>query len=111
MDWEQPNDLSNDSINANDSSETILRRSKRNHRAMIADNEKQPEKIKQKSIRRKTFNKLTLKEKINREAPINEYVINELVMATIPGYAPWPARIIDISGEIILVEFFGTGEK
>lgn len=53
---------------------------------------------------------LTIKEKIRIEAPDNEYVIDEIVLATIPGFCAWPARIQQIIGETIMVEFFGTGE-
>lgn len=51
-----------------------------------------------------------LKEKMSNEAPQNSFLINEIVLATIPGYAPWPARIVNIIGETIYVEFFGTGQ-
>lgn len=53
---------------------------------------------------------LTLKEKIRNEAPDNEFVVHEIVLATIPGFCPWPARIIQIIGQTIMVEFFGTGQ-
>lgn len=52
-----------------------------------------------------------LKERIITEAPDKEFVLNEIVLASVPGYAAWPARIIDINGQTIHVEFFGTGEK
>lgn len=55
--------------------------------------------------------KLTLSEKMKNEAPDNEFVIDEIILATIPGFCPWPARIIQIIGETITVEFFGTGQK
>lgn len=38
-------------------------------------------------------------------------MLNEVVLATVPGYAAWPARIIEINGQTIQVEFFGTGER
>lgn len=53
---------------------------------------------------------LTLKEKIKNNAPDNEFMTNEIVLATIPGFCAWPARIIQIIGETIMVEFFGTGQ-
>lgn len=53
--------------------------------------------------------KLTLNEKILNESPLNTYMINEIVLATIPGFCSWPARIVDIVGETIMVQFFGTG--
>lgn len=59
-------------------------------------------------ITTKSQNKL--KVTMQHEAPINEFIINEVILATIPGYAPWPARISKIIGETIFVEFFGTGQ-
>lgn len=53
---------------------------------------------------------LTLEERIENDSPSNHYVQNEIVIASIPGYAPWPARILSIQGETIIVEFFGTGQ-
>lgn len=61
-----------------------------------------------KTIRRRKT-KFTLSEKINLESPANEYVLDEVVFATIPGFCLWPARIVNIAGETITVEFFGTG--
>lgn len=52
-----------------------------------------------------------MKERIDSEALDKCFVLNEIVLATVPGYSPWPARIIDIAGATIVVEFFGTGEK
>lgn len=54
--------------------------------------------------------KLSLEEKIHNDSPINEFMVNEVVLCTIPGYAPWPARIRDINSQTIFVEFFGTGQ-
>lgn len=54
--------------------------------------------------------KLTLKEKISHDAPYKEYIVGEIILATVVGYPPWPARIIDINGHTLKVEFFGTGE-
>lgn len=54
---------------------------------------------------------LTLKERIDIEALDKCFVLNEIVLATVPGYSAWPARIIDINGATIKVEFFGTGER
>lgn len=51
-----------------------------------------------------------IKEKIFNEAPSNEYVQDEIILGTVPGYCPWPARILDIVGDTIVIEFFGTGE-
>lgn len=44
------------------------------------------------------------------ERPTDEFITNEIVLATIPGYAPWPACIIDIKGNTYFVRFFGTDE-
>lgn len=55
--------------------------------------------------------KLTLKERIAQEAPDKEYVIGEIVLGTVPGFSPWPATILQISGQTILVEFFGSGDR
>lgn len=51
-----------------------------------------------------------LKEKIENESPYNSYLVHEIVLATIPGFVAWPARIKNIIGETIYVEFFGTGQ-
>lgn len=55
--------------------------------------------------------KFIIKEKIRERNPNKEYMINEVVLATVPGYPPWPARILNINGQTIDVEFFGTGER
>lgn len=60
--------------------------------------------------RTKSSKGLSLKEKLDMEAPINEFITNEVVFAAIPGFSPWPARILSISGHTIFVEFFGTGQ-
>lgn len=54
---------------------------------------------------------LQLQERILNEVPSKEYLPNEIILATVPGYAPWPARIIEMIGQTILVEFFGTGQR
>lgn len=53
---------------------------------------------------------LRLEERIDSKAPKNQFLESEIVLATIPGYSPWPARISYISDETIFVEFFGTGQ-
>lgn len=63
---------------------------------------------KRKQLRRRS--KMLLNERITNEAPCNSYLQNEIVLATIPGFAPWPARVKNIIGETIYVEFFGTGQ-
>lgn len=55
-------------------------------------------------------NRGKLQEFIDDRSPVHEFVLNEIVLATVPGYAPWPSRIIKIVGETIFVEFFGTGQ-
>lgn len=59
----------------------------------------------------KTVKKNALKERIFDEAPDKQFIVNEIVLATVPGYSAWPARIIEINGQTIQVEFFGTGER
>lgn len=54
--------------------------------------------------------RLKLQERMDLEAPDKEFVINEVVLAVVPGYSAWPARILEISGVTIKVEFLGTGE-
>lgn len=51
-----------------------------------------------------------LEKNIYQKAPINEYLEGEIVLGTIPGYAPWPARIIKIVNETMYIQFFGTGQ-
>lgn len=65
-------------------------------------------KVTKKKVKRPNRN-LKLKEKMNNEAPANEYIVNEIVLAKIPGYSPWPARIIAIICETIHIQFIGTG--
>lgn len=50
--------------------------------------------------------KKQLEEKILYKAPANEFLEGEIVLATIPGYAPWPARILQNLNETIFVQFF-----
>lgn len=59
----------------------------------------------QRSRSRKKKN-LTLKERIDIEALDKCFVLNKIVLATVPGYSPWPVRIIDINVATITVEFF-----
>lgn len=63
------------------------------------------EKTKTKRVR-----KLCIQEKILNQSPNNEFMINEVVLCTIPGYAPWAARIREINNQTIFVEFFGTSQ-
>lgn len=84
-------------------SDELLRRSKRKRETMTNDRPKEKK-------TRKYKKKLSLKERIHNESPINEFLVNEVVLCTIPGYSPWPARIKDINSQTIFVEFFGTGQ-
>lgn len=59
--------------------------------------------------RKRTYTKMQLQEYIDNESPNRQYIVNEIILATIPGFAPWPARILKIIGQTITVEFFGTG--
>lgn len=75
--------------------------------------ENQPPPIKP-SARTKTRN-LPKKGAVKRKTLQNggedeQFIINEIVFATIPGYAPWPAYRIDIQGFTYFVRFFGTDE-
>lgn len=47
---------------------------------------------------------------MSRDSPDKEYVVGEVVLAAVPGYPPWPSRILEINERTIVVEFFGTGE-
>lgn len=55
--------------------------------------------------------KLQLKEQIDNDSPCRKYLVYEIVLATIPGFVPWPARVLKIMDQTIMVEFFGTGQK
>lgn len=95
-------------------------RSKKSVRKSIPFDEKKESKLKKKDIpeshassktkRNGKSSKIQLLERMRTEVPAKEYLINEIVLATIPGYKPWPARILEISGQTIVVEFFGTGQ-
>lgn len=65
---------------------------------------------KKKRAPNRTYSKLKLEERISRLSPKNEFVIGEIVLGTIPGYAPWPASIKNIIEDTLYIEFFGTGE-
>lgn len=54
---------------------------------------------------------LQLQERIQNEVPSKKYLPNEIILATIPGYAAWPAKILDMIGQTVFVEFFGTGQR
>lgn len=76
---------------------------------------KEPEKPEQhRKIRKQrvqnTGKKYALKSKNLRNVAEKEFIINEIVLATIPGFAPWPAIIIEIEDMTYIVCFFGTGQ-
>lgn len=106
------NEISNhDDIYTLESNDCLPRRSKRTREAMIKSKklttDNQSEKKKKKT---KVGAKLSLVERINNESPANEFFTNEIVFATIPGYCPWPAAIMNINEQTIFVKFFGTGQ-
>lgn len=72
------------------------------------DSSKPAEKKKQ-ATNRKSF-KMKLEERIRDQAPINQFAKGEIILGTIPGYAPWPAQIKNIIHDTVYIEFFGTGE-
>lgn len=90
------------------SREQLPREVKRSSVLVSADTANAPKRMKQVANRKDS--RMKLKERIRCNAPINEYVKGEIVLGTIPGYAPWPARIREIAGETNIIEFFGTGE-
>lgn len=81
----------------------------KSHENEIRSDERRYQKSKIRTTRKSNI-KCALKERILKEAPEKEYIVNEIVLGTVPGYPPWPARIIEIVGQTIKVEFFGTGE-
>lgn len=75
-----------------------------------ADTAAKEPKMAKKKVGNRKKTELRLEEWIESEAPKNVFIENEIVLATIPGYAPWPARILSINSETIFVDFFGTGQ-
>lgn len=61
-----------------------------------------------KKIRKST--KMQIQEHIDNNTPNKQYLADEIILATVPGYAPWPARILTMIGQTISVQFFGTGQ-
>lgn len=59
---------------------------------------------KKKNPKTRTDSKKKLEERIRNEAPLNQYIEGEIILGTIPGYAPWPARIQKIINETIYIE-------
>lgn len=77
---------------------------------MKPNNLMSPKKIQNKKSKISRTRKLTLAQAIENGSPANEFVADEVVLVTIPGFCPWPARILGISSETLMVEFFGTGQ-
>lgn len=77
---------------------------------MTANEKHKPkaEKVAAKVNRKST--RLQLEEQMLNEIPTKEFLINELILGTIPGWPAWPARILDITGQTIVIQFFGTGQ-
>lgn len=65
---------------------------------------------KKKNPKTRTDSKKKLEERIRNKAPLNQYIEGEIILGTIPGYAPWPARIQKIINETIYIEIFGTSQ-
>lgn len=79
----------------------------RNYIEKVNFNVKNPEPQRKKG--RTQLKKGILKSK-SIHSPTDEFISNEIVLATIPGYAPWPACIINVKGNTYFVRFFGTDE-
>lgn len=90
------------------SREQLPRGAKRNSMQISADTTVASKKVKR--IGNSKDSRMKLEERIRVRAPINEFVKGEIVLGKIPGFAPWPARIKDIIGDTVFIEFFGTGE-
>lgn len=89
-------------------SETKLNMTLRNKKNDVRSETKS---ITRESVKKKSKNsKQMLQERMLSDAPEKEFLSNEIVLASIPGYAPWPARILQISGQTITIAFFGTGQ-
>lgn len=94
--------------------ETPLRRSNRTkdngkiNEKVSNEDQKKPNGLKRK--RETTKHNKKLCEAINIELPNRLFMVNEVVLCTIPGYSPWPAIIKNINNQTIFVEFFGTGQ-
>lgn len=104
---------SNSSVQQVDS-DTIQRKRKRNE--VASESKKIPnlpsssKSITQhKKIKCRKSTKMQLQEQLD-DTPDKEFLVDEIVLTTIPGYAPWPSRILSMTGQTIMVEFFGTGE-
>lgn len=72
---------------------------------------KVPEEVNEEKKPKQKKKNFTLKEKVHNESPHFEFIPNEQVLVTIPGYPPWPDRIESVYGATIIVEFFSNGQK
>lgn len=66
---------------------------------------------KEKGKHRSKSSKILLQELLLIEAPTRQFLVAEVVLATVPGFCPWPSIILSITGQTILIEFFGTGQR
>lgn len=57
----------------------------------------------------RTISRKQLDTKIEQKSPCNEFLEGEIILGTIPGFAPWPATMVKIVHETIYIQFFGTG--
>lgn len=91
---------------------TVINETDIRKRTRIASNFEGNTNIAPKSTtQKKSRAKLQLQERLLNQVPNKEYLPNEIILATIPGYVPWPARILEMTGQTVFVEFFGTGQK
>lgn len=98
--------------NASIGTQTRAMKRKRSEINMKPNNSMSPKKVQNKthSRARTRTRKLTLAQAIENGSPSNEFVTDEVVLVTIPGFCAWPARIVGILGETLMVEFFGTSQ-
>lgn len=80
------------------------------HSSMLHSAEQTDDTKKMKRVANRKESKLKLEERIRIQAPTNDFITGEIILGTIPGYAPWPARIKNIINETVFIEFFGSGE-
>lgn len=98
--------------NASIGTQTRAMKRKRSEINMKPNNSMSPKKVQNKthSRARTRTRKLTLAQAIENGSPSNEFVTDEVVLVTIPGFCAWPARIVGILKETLMVEFFGTSQ-
>lgn len=100
----------NSSKAQNDTSKMSCKATERETTANTSTGRKRKRETKIEKRTRKST-KLLLIEQIDKDSPSRHYLPNEIILTTIPGFVPWPSRILKIDGHTILVEFFGTGQK